>query len=314
MVVQSHMKLYNHVVRSSIFYFYEIGGPNNMATGKRQTYYFKTLDAMKEIAKEEQIEVNGSMLEALFWERYVGLDNTYKGYMKELYTGEKTLRQVIINILDVMAYSEEHMNKNNLEFVKIVRDILGSSVWYNPSDNYTDYTLDNRETRVNNIANILGTIVRELENRSNIVEKTPIFQDMNPWELTVQDERYSEILKNKDNYTQSKIKEFKIKEEELRFSLNDDNILPRKVLDLIIENWDYFWRFSSVYEAVEYCVILSKELCDKPLIRKKMRTFFLNNDNKTSFSYEIEIQNLAKHKDTMQRLLRYSELLNNHII
>lgn len=247
--------------------------------GKGQTYYFKSLDAIKKIANEERIEVNGAMFEELFWEKYVGSNKIYKGYMKELYGNEKTLRQIVINILDVMAYSTEYMNKQNLDFVKIVRDIIGSTVWYSPTDNYTDYTLDNRETRVNNITNILSTIVRELENRSNIVEKIPVFKNMNPWEITVQDDRYAEILKNKVNYTPEKIAEFKIKEEKLRLSLNDDKILPGKILDLIVENWDYIWNFSSAYEAIEYCVVLSKDLCDKPLIRKKMRTFFLNIDN-----------------------------------
>lgn len=281
-----------------------------MGAGTRQTFYFKNLDALKEVAKEENIEVNGNTFEELFWDRYVGSDETYKSKMKMLYSGDKTLKETIMNVLDVMAYTPKYMKKDNVEFIRVVREALGAAEWFDPEDNYTDYRLNNRETRVDNIADILGVIVRELEHRLAMV-KEPIFSSMKPWEIPVQDDRYSEILKNEANYDEVKIAEFKMKEERLRSSFTDD-ITPGKALDLIIEYWEYMWNFSHVYEAVEYCVTLTEKLNDKPMIRKKMRAFFYNQSmEQTVLNVTVEhvISETKPSNGTLNRLLAYAELL-----
>lgn len=281
-----------------------------MGTGQRQTHYFKDLNAIKEVAKEENIEVNGSTFEELFWDKYVGNDETYKSKLKALYSGEQTLKETIMNILDTMAYTPKYMVKDNIEFIKVVREAVGTADWFDPKDNYTDYRLNNRETRVDNIADILGVIVRELEHRSNMV-KEPIFSSLKPWEIAVQDGRYSEILKDESNYNEVKIAEFKMKEEKLREAFNDD-ITPGKALDLIIEYWDYMWNFSHVYEAVEYCVTLTEKLTDKPLIRRKMRTFFINQSMQQSvinLTVEHVITEAQPSVNTLNRLLAYAERL-----
>lgn len=278
-----------------------------MGAGTRQTFYFKNLDALKEVAKEENMEVNGNTFEELFWQRYVGSDETYTNKVKMLYSGDKNLKETIMDVLDVMAYTPMHMKKDNVEFIKVVREAVGAAEWFDPSDNYTDYRLNNRETRVDNIADILGVIVRELEHRSAMV-KEPIFGSMKPWEIPVQDDRYSEILKNEANYDEVKIAEFKMKEERLRSSFTDD-ITPGEALDLIIEYWEFIWNFSHVYEAVEYCVTLTEKLNDKPMIRKKMRAFFVNQSAERA-AIKLTVSHViseGQHKaGTWQRLLAYA--------
>lgn len=281
-----------------------------MGTGQRQTHYFKDLNAIKEVAKEENIEVNGSTFEELFWDRYVGADETYKSKLKALYRGEQTLKETIMNILDTMAYTPKYMVKDNIEFIKVVRDAVGTADWFDPKDNNTDYCINNRETIFKNIAKILGVIAEELEHRSNMV-KEPIFSSLKPWEIAVQDGRYSEILKDESNYNEVKIAEFKMKEEKLREAFNDD-ITPGKALDLIIEYWGYMWNFSHVYEAVEYCVTLTEKLTDKPLIRRKMRTFFINQSMQQSvinLTVEHVITEAQPSVNTLNRLLAYAERL-----
>lgn len=281
-----------------------------MASGQRQTYYFKDLNAIKEIAKEENLEVNGSTFEELFWDKYAGTDETYKSKLKALYSGEQTLRDTIMNVLETMAYNTRYMKKDNLEFIKVVREVVGTAEWFDPEDNYTDYRLDNRKTRVDNVADILGVIVRELEHRSNMV-KEPIFSSMKPWEIEVQDSRYATVLKDESNYDEVKIAEFKMKEAKLRASFTND-ITPGKALDLIIEHWDYMWNFSSVYEAVEYCITLSDKLNDKPLIRRKMRTFFINQSAQQAvinLTVEHVINEAQPSANTLNRLLAYAEKL-----
>lgn len=281
-----------------------------MASGQRQTYYFKNLNAIKEIAKEENFEVNGSTFEELFWDKYAGTDETFKSKLKALYSGEQTLKEFIISVLETMAYNTSYMKKDNIEFIKAVREVVGTASWFAPADNYTDFRLDNRKAKLDNIADILSAIISELEHRSNIVKK-PIFNSMKPWEIDVQDSRYADILKDESNYQESKIAEFKMKEAKLRASFTDD-ITPGKALDLIIEYWDYMWNFSSVYEAVEYCITLSENLNNKPLIRRKMRTFFINQSAQQAVinsAVEHVINGIQPTPATLNRLLAYAERL-----
>lgn len=242
--------------------------------GKRQTYYFKTLEEIKEIASEEQIEANGAMFERLFWEKYVGYDKNYQCIMKELYEGSKNLRQAIIATLDIMAHSKQYMSFQNVEFVKLVRDMIGAAVWNSSNDEYLDCRISDRKKIVNNIADILVVISKELDYRLNLVVQTTALQKIQPWELPVKDNRYSEILNDKCNYDPKKIAYLKIGEEKFRSELCADNICPSRMLDLLIENWQYLWSFDIVYEAIQYCVILSDRVIDKPILRKNMRDFF----------------------------------------
>lgn len=279
-----------------------------MGAGTRQTFYFKNLDALKEVAKEENMEVNGNTFEELFWQRYVGSDETYTNKVKMLYSGDKNLKETIMDVLDVMAYTPMHIKKDNVEFIKVVREAVGAADWYDSEDNYTDFRLDNRKTRLDVVADVLGTIVAELEGRIKIVQDMPALKDMKPWELPVQDERYEEILKNEANYSEAKIAEFKIKESKIKASFTDD-ITPGRALDLIIEYWQYLWNFSFVYEAVQYCITLTKTLNDKPMIRKKMRAFFVNQSAERA-AIKLTVSHViseGQHKaGTWQRLLAYA--------
>lgn len=249
--------------------------------GKGQTYYFKSLDAIKKIANEEKIEVNGAMFEELFWEKYVGCDKNYQCIIKNLYKGSQNLRQAIISTLDVMAYSKKYKSFQNVEFVKLVRDMIGTADWDESlNDEYLDYKISDRKRIVNNIADILTTISNELDYRSNIAVQTTILPKIQPWELPIRDTRYAEILNNKSNYDPKKIASLKIEEEKLRSIFSVDNIRPSIILDLLIENWEYFWNFNTVYEAIQYCVILSDRVNDKPILRKKMRDFFRTSERR----------------------------------
>uniref|UniRef100_UPI001F20DFBD hypothetical protein n=1 Tax=Roseburia hominis TaxID=301301 RepID=UPI001F20DFBD len=287
-----------------------MNGENKMGTGTRQTFYYKNLDAMKELAKEENIEINGSFLEELFWDKFVGTDDDFKLNMKLLYSGKKSLKSIIQNIIELMAYNHKYMKKDNLEFIKIIREVIGLSDWSDPEDNFTDYHISNRAFYVDRIARIFGIITKELEQRIELV-KSPYFanQDYKPWMLEVQDKRRKDILEKEDNYSEIKIAEFKFREERLKNTFATNNT-PGQVIDLIIENWEYFWNYSSVYEAIEYCVTLSENLNDKPIIRKKMRAFFKNLSLKQTIS-NLTAEHIVKEFEitdsTMKQLQLYLE-------
>ena len=141
--------------------------------------------------------------------------------------------------------------------------------WDDPKDNYTDYNLRNYDSRVYSIADILYFCWTKLKERMDMA-----CNPLEAYKFPVQDTRYTAVLKNPENYDEAVIDNFKQKEKNLRDALKDSHITPARVLDLIIENWEYMWNFSTVYEAVQYCVTLSSTLQDKPQIRKNMRNFF----------------------------------------
>lgn len=250
-----------------------------MSTGVRQTFYFKSLSGMKKLATEENIEVNGNTFEELFWEKYAGADANYNFQIRCLYNGEKTLQDVLQSFTEIQAYNEQYIKKGNVKFVKIVRTAIGSSEWIPRGEYRGDYHVDNRIHHVDNLAEIFNVIARELEARVKVLEQ-PIFKhsDIKPWTLEVQDNRYEEILTNEANYSPAIIEQFKHKANYF-LSAIEENTYPGQILDLIIANWDYFWNFTSTYEAVEYCIALSAKVTDKPLIRKSLREFSIQTNS-----------------------------------
>lgn len=246
-----------------------------MATPIKKTYYYTELDAINRIAQEEDIDVNGAYFQKLFFDKHMGADEQIQRILIPFYNEEIGIKEVFMHVLDMMAYTPKYMKKDNVEFIRVIREAVGAADWYDPEDNYTDYRLDNRKTRLDVVADVLGTIVNEIEGRIRLINDMPALKEMKPWELPVQDERYSEILKNEANYSEAKIAEYKIRAERINAAFTDD-ITPGKALELIIEYWQYLWNFSFVYEAVQYCITLTKSLNDKPMIRKKMRAFFVN--------------------------------------
>lgn len=279
-----------------------------MATPIKKTYYYTELDAINRIAKEEDIDVNGALFQKLFFDKKLGTDELIQRILIRLYNGEINIKEAFMQILDMMAYTPKYTNPDNVDLIKVIREAVGAADWYDPEDNYTDYRLDNRKTRLNVVADVLGTIVKELEGRIRLINDMPALKDMKPWSLPVQDERYSEILKDSENYTEAKIAEFKIKESKIRAAFTED-ITPGRALDVIIEYWPYLWNFSLVYEAVQYCITLVKSLNDKPMIRKKMRAFFINQSaERAAINLTVErVISEGQHKaGTWQRLLAYA--------
>ena len=279
-----------------------------MATPIKKTYYYTELDAINRIAQEEDIDVNGALFQKLFFDKKLGTDEQIQRILISFYNGEINIKEVFMHILDMMAYTPKYMKQDNVELIKVIRETVGAADWYDPEDNYTDYRLDNRKTRLDVVADVLGTIVDEIEGRIRLIKDMPALKEMKPWELPVQDERYSEILKNEANYSEAKIAEFKIKESKIKAAFTED-ITPGRALDIIIEYWQYLWNFSFVYEAVQYCITLTKSLNDKPMIRKKMRAFFINQSaERAAINLTVEhVISESQHKaGTWQRLLAYA--------
>lgn len=246
-----------------------------MGTGTRQTFYYKTLKGMRCLAEEEGIDLNGSLLEELFWDKYTGTDESYAVCMKNLYDGSRDLKQTLAGILEIMAYSDGHMVKENINFMRIVRDCIGSSEWCDKGENYKDFRIDNKWRFVDELANIFASLANELEQRKAFVKDNTIMNETEPWDtsfLPATDKRREQFLSNKVNYENDAIEAFRIRGKILKEELRG-NASPGRVLELIIGNWDFFWNYSSAYEAAEYCITLS-DINDRPLLRTRMRKFF----------------------------------------
>lgn len=279
-----------------------------MATPIKKTYYYTELDAINRIAQEEDIDVNGALFQKLFFDKKLGTDEQSQRILIKFYNGEITFKELFMHLLDLMAYTPKYMKQDNVELIKVIREAVGAADWYDTEDNFTDFRLDNRKTRLDVVADVLSTVVAEIEGRIKIVQDMPALKNMKPWELPVQDERYAEILKDESNYSEAKIAEFKIKESKIKVAFTDD-ITPGRALDIIIEYWQFLWNFSFVYEAVQYCITLTKTLNDKPLIRKKMRAFFVNQSaERAAINLTVErVISESPHKaGTWQRLLAYA--------
>lgn len=279
-----------------------------MATPVKKTFYYTELDAINRVAKEDDIDVNGAYFQKLFFDKHMGNDEQIQRILIRFYNDDINIKEVFMHVLDMMAYTPKYVKRGNVEFIKVIREAVGTADWYDSEDNYTDFRLDNRKTRLDVVADVLGTIVAELEGRIKIVQDMPALKDMQPWELPVQDERYAEILKNEANYGEAQIAEFKIKESKIRAAFTED-ITPGRALDVIIEYWPYLWNFAFVYEAVQYCITLVKSLNDKPTIRKKMRAFFINQSaERAAINLTVErVISEGQHKaGTWQRLFAYA--------
>lgn len=281
-----------------------------MGTGTRQTFYFKTLNGMRRLAEEEGIDLNGSLLEELFWSKYAGTDESYVVCMKNLYDGSNDLKQTLAKILEIMAYSEGHMVKDNINFITIVRDCIGSSDWYNEGENYTDFNIDNKSRFIDAVADIFVILANELEQRKSFVQHTPIMSEIDPWDVShfpAVDNRYENFLTDPSNYENEAIEAFRFRGKKLKENLQE-NISPGRVLEIIMENWDFFWPHSCVYELVEYCTILSC-INDRPLLRKRIRNFFQEISERQR-TVNITVETFKKDVESEFASLRLFEYLN----
>lgn len=252
---------------------------------------------MRRLAEEEGIDLNGSLLEDLFWNEYTGTDEAYTFLMKNLYEGSRNLKQTMTGVLETMAYSEGHMVKDNVEFMKIVRDCIGSSDWCENDANYTDFRIDNRWRFVDTLADIFCILADELERRKSFVGTALIMRDVKPWDtslLPVTDKRREAFLTDEANYENDAVEAFRFRGQSLKKTF-EDNVTPGRVIDLIIENWDFFWNYSCTYEATEYCVTLSN-ISDRPLFRKRMRKFF-REESERQRMVNITVEAVAKDEN-----------------
>ena len=149
--------------------------PKDKKTGTRQTFYLKTFEGMKELAEEEQIEVNGATFEDLFWNEYSGGDKNYTLQIKWLYNGNQNLENTLQNMTELMAYSEGYMKKENIDFLQVVRDAIGSSDWTDEDVYKGDYHLGNREYHLDNVFDIFYIIADEIKRHKELAE-TPMFK------------------------------------------------------------------------------------------------------------------------------------------
>lgn len=287
--------------------------PKDKKTGTRQTFYLKTFEGMKKLADEEQIEVNGATFEDLFWCEYSGGDKNYTRQITRLYNGEQNFVHTLQNMTELMAYSEGYMKKENIEFLQVVRDAIGSSGWTDEDVYKGDYHVGNREFQLDQIFDIFHIITDEI-NRNIELAETPLFKEQGkkPWEIPASDNRRKELLRNASIYSEAAIESLLQKEKVIRAEL-DSGVTPGRALDLIIENWEYLWNYTSTYEAVEYCIVLSRQLTDKPLIRKKLRQFTkrVSSENQILNIIVKSILRENETENTTNRLLKYSELFQS---
>lgn len=287
--------------------------PKDKTTGTRQTFYLKTYDGMKKLAEEEQIEVNGATFEALFWSEYSGGDKNYSRQITRLYNGEQNFEHTLQNMTEIMAYSEGYMKKENIEFLQVVRDSIGLSDWTDKDVYKGDYHVGNREFHLDQIFDIFYTITDEIKRHKELVE-TPVLkqQGKEPWEIPTSDNRLKDILKDASNYSEAAIESFLQKEKIIKAELNS-GVTPGRAIELIIENWEYLWNYTSTYEAIEYCIVLSRQLTDKPMIRKKLRTFAKRVSSEKQILNFIVESTLRENEteNTSNRLLKHIELFQS---
>lgn len=287
--------------------------PKDKKTGTRQTFYLKTFEGMKMLAEEEQIEVNGATFEALFWSEYSGSDKNYTRQITRLYNEEQDFEHTLQNMTELMAYSDGYIKKENIEFLQVVRDAIGSSGWTDEDVYKGDYHVGNREFQLDQIFDIFHIIADEIKRNIELAE-TPLFKEQGkkPWEIPASDNRRKELLRNASIYSEAAIESFLHKEKSIKAELSK-GITPGQAIDLIIENWEYLWNYTSTYEAVEYCIVLSRQLTDKPMIRKKLRQFTkrVSSENQILNIIVKSILRENETENTTNRLLKYSELFQS---
>ena len=287
--------------------------PKDKKTGTRQTFYLKTFEGMKKLADEEQIEVNGATFEDLFWREYSGGDRNFTQQIKWLYNDEQDLEHTLQNMTEIMAYNEGYIKKENIEFLQVVRDAIGSSDWTDKDVYKGDYHVGNREFQLDQIFDIFHIITDEINRNINLAE-TPIFneQGTKPWEIPASDNRRKELLSDTSIYSEAAIESFLHKEKSIKAELNS-GVTPGRAIDLITENWTYLWNYTSTYEAIEYCIVLSRQLTDKPMIRKKLRQFTkqVSSENQILNIIVKSILRENETENTTNRLLKYSELFQS---
>ncbi len=287
-----------------------------MGKGVRQTFYFKSLPGMKNVAEEEGEDVNGSVFETLYWNQYAGNDPNYRDYICAYYNGDISFKNCLQHMLHIMAYTPGYMKKENLEFVKCVRDAIGSSDWITPAQDAKheagDYELGNRKYHLDNVFDIFDHIIWHIRNNIDFIENNKHFDgtEYRPWTLPCQDKRYKEVLSNQLNYTDEAIHSFEYRIMMIRKEFEGD-ISPGRAMELIISNWDYLWQFSSAYEGIEYCLLLSRNLSENPAIRKQLRRF-AKRDSVEQTIINLYMETEVKEnivEQTQERLSEYAKKL-----
>ncbi len=247
-----------------------------MANGKRATLYFKNYESLKNIAEEENIELNGATLEQVYLNLHLGEDEKYQFYLKSLYNGDIDLRETLSRMIRLQAYNDNYMRKDNIELVKVIRDATGTSQWYKDGRYAGDYALERREYYIDCMSEIYGAIARMIERNINLSESKGFeeYKDT-PWRIPSQDLRYKKTLQDKNNYSRTVIQLFLQREADFKSEV-EASTRPGQILDLLLNGWEYFWNFKTTYEAIEFCLALTENISDNALIRKRVREFSRN--------------------------------------
>ena len=245
-----------------------------MNTGKRLTLYFRYMDEMRKISEEENIQMNGSMLEELFFQRYLGENENLSVLLKLYYSGQMTYRNMLSGIIEYLAYDSEHRKSQNLEFLKLMIEIVGSSDWRSGNVIEGDYTNRNRKDHVDRIFNIMDILKMHIQERKDLCESSPALKAANikPWTMEVNDQTKVDILTKKETYEDMYIEMLDHRRDTILRELNN-GVTPGRALELIAENWEYLYPYQSTYEAIEYCAKIAENLNENNILKKKIRRF-----------------------------------------
>ncbi len=281
-----------------------------MASGTRQTLYFKYMDVIKRIAEEENIEINGAFFEELFMNDFLSKDKNFKVHLLNYYSKDSDLdfRDCLARLTELMAYNPEYTEYDNIDFVKVVRAAIGDSPWFSETElhnHYTgDYSLDNKHTYVDSAFSVFENAINMVLDNKKFAKENNIEE---PWTLKASDKRYNEIINKEEYYSEEGLNSLEIRIKKIRKELNTD-LAPGFILDMIIANWDFLWNFKSTYEAIEYCIRLASNISDNPSILKQLRAFTLKDSTEKQAS---KIMNETfKNEKLHERLLEYFNRIN----
>lgn len=233
---------------------------------KRMSLYLKDVESMEKIMREENRELTSEIFESAFWEIKLGRDEDFRGILKNLYSGNFTMRRTLSSILEVVAYNEARRTPNKVRLAEIIKQAVSGKKWREDwAMECGDYNPKRREPWLRVIYEVYERLVRDMENCENLIKSSELFEDKKPWEISANDgiteERYF------------KKAEFKVRAEILKRQVEDSEISAEEVVTLIIENFDVLHEYQSTYEALEYCIMCVQEVNDKEIIRKNLREF-----------------------------------------
>lgn len=243
-----------------------------MGTGYRQTYYYKGKEGMERIAKEEKLELNGALLERCFYEKYLGDDEDLSVLMRAYYNNDIDYRELFYRVLSNMEVREEFLVHENIGIVYIVKKVLDGSKWRTDDHISGDFTIEKRRRWTEYPADIIGNIIWHIETQIELAKG-----DQKPWELDFSnDSRYHEFVTDKKNYTDEGLAFLKRKLDLINHVIDGSKTGPADIIDLIISNWSYLYRFSNIYTTLQYCVEFADHLNDSETISKSLREYCRN--------------------------------------